>query len=272
MSGGRNPGGRATDVRRTSWRANELAWQRTQLGMRLAGRFWLRWHATLILGFTFAVGLWTDAALLRWSNYDVISRWLLAFAAGYLAFFAGVRLWLAYVGARSLGDADSNWTNLDPGSSTNSHWHGHGGTSGGGGASGDFGGAPDGANAMLGSGGGPLDSAGDALGGVDEPVGWLVIVLALIALVLLSAFGAGAIYLIATAPELLGDVAFAALLASGLIPTVRRFDEPDWKGRLLLATWKPACAVALIVLVTAMAFRHYFPDARTLGDAWLALH
>jgi hypothetical protein len=118
-------------------RARSLAEQRADVGRSLTARFWLRFHASLIVAGTFAAGFMTNALLLQWPVHGVMQRWTIAVLAGYAAFFVLVRLWLAYVGAKPLHD-DGSWIQVDGNASSGSGggYSGGGGSSGGGGASG----------------------------------------------------------------------------------------------------------------------------------------
>ena len=95
------------------------------------------------------------------------------------------------------------------------------------------------------------------------------IVLVLITLAIASALIGGAVYLLVAAPHLLADVAFGAALTHGFGHGVRKASaDPGWSGSVLAATWKPFAAVSATIVVAGIAFEHYFPGARTLGEAW----
>jgi uncharacterized membrane protein YgcG len=118
-------------------RARALAEQRERLRRSLTARFWLRFHASLIVAGTFASGFMTNALLLQWPVHGVMLRWTIAVLAGYAAFFVLVRLWLAYVGAKPWQD-DGSWLPVDggaPAGGSGGGYAGGGGSSGGGGAS-----------------------------------------------------------------------------------------------------------------------------------------
>src|SRR5437762_1661864 len=118
--------------------------QRDEYRGQLMQRFWLRFHMTLMLAATVGTGALANKVLLAIPVHSMTARWLLALIISYAAFFAFIRLWLAYVGARPLaldaGNVDGNVVpNVDIGPSAGHVFHGGGGLSGGGGASGDFG-------------------------------------------------------------------------------------------------------------------------------------
>ena len=83
-------------------RSVALVARREALERSLAGRFWLRFHASVMISGTFATGFLANAAMLALSVHSVWLRWPLAVLAGYGAFFVLVRLWLAYVGIKPL--------------------------------------------------------------------------------------------------------------------------------------------------------------------------
>ena len=254
-------------------RASALAERRQRLGRDLSGRFWLRLHASLIVSATFGAGFLANLALLQLGLDAVLARWLLAIAIGYSIFFLLVRLWLAYVGARAMLEPDmANVVVIDAGPgrpAIDVPFRGSGGAFGGGGATGDFATARSltGEAALA----RPLPASGKASAvGFDLDIGdgFLVVVLGLIVLALVASLFGTALYFVWIAPELLVDAAFGALLASGALKGLRRIDEPDWDGHVWRATWKPLATVVVVAIVAALALGHWFPKARSLGDAW----
>lgn len=288
---------------------------RAALERSLTGRFWLRWHMALMLSAALACGLLVNRLLLAVPVHAALPRWLIALAAGYAVLFVAMRLWLAYVGIRPLGDDDASTADgfqvaagelADvPRGGSGSGGHGGGGTGFGGGG-GRFGGAGAtsefaprtvpltqsgsilGRDAVPASAKTPtlpamstparsssakgLGSLGD-IGGVDDSVGPLII-LVLIALAIVAVVGGGIVFLIATAPHMLVDVAFGAAVTGGVVRGVRRGLErggDGWARGVFMATWKPVMVATMAVAGAAIAFQHWFPDARTLGEAWLSL-
>jgi len=264
-------------------RAQALADGRDGLRRSLTARFWLRFHASLIVSGTFATGFIVNAALLQWPVHSVWVRWPLAVLAGYAAFFVLVRLWLAYVGVKPLfadrGSRVLDGVDLVPGGrGGGGSFSGGGGSSGGAGASGSFDMAPPagmsqvaGTSSSAGRGTG-FGSAFDGVGVGDvDGDGVLIIVLGLIALALVAALVGGAVHLVWIAPEMLSDAAFGAMLAAGALPGLRRIGEPDWNGRVFRATLPVLGAVMAVTLAATWAFTHWFPGLRTLGEAWRML-
>ena len=232
---------------------------------QLVQRFWLRFHMSLMLAATIGTGVLANRLLLGLPVHSMALRWLLALAVSYGAFYLFIRLWLAYVGARPLpldmgSDALSNVDVMPRGGG--SVFHGGGGTSGGGGASGSWGDAV----------GAPVGGVFDSVGSVDVgDDGCLVVALGIVLLALLAAIGGGVAFLIVAAPHVLADAAFSALLAGGLVKSVRRMDEPDWEGTVLHATWKPLALVAALTLVAGYVAQYVAPGARTLGEVLMLL-
>lgn len=276
-------------------RAIALADRRDALERSLTGRFWLRFHASVLVAGTFASGFLANAAMLQWPVHSVWMRWPAAVLAGYAAFFVLVRLWLAYVGIKPLFGRerafddrerrDGDWGIDLPigsggggGGSAGGSFGGGGGGSGGGGASALFE-APTSSMASSADPGGSLASgarsSGRSLGGLvdgaDLGDGCLVVVLGLVVLALVAALLGGAIHLVWIAPEMLTDAAFAAMLSAGVVPGLKRAREPDWDGRVFRATLPVLATVLAVVFASAWAFTHWFPGLRTLGEAYRML-
>jgi hypothetical protein len=256
---------------------------RARLARTLTGRFWLRWHVGLMLAGAFCTGFLVNAALLQVPLHSIVVRWVAALACGYVAWFALMRLWLAYVGVRPFsrsrsldGDASGldggGWSSSPGGSGGGSGggFSGGGGGSGGGGVSVTFEG-PGTPSVM------PTISPGVSHGGgidigdgfsIDD--GGLLVVLAAVVLVLVASLGGVVVYMVHEAPQLLVDVAFGSALASGFAGTTRRVvSSLDWCGSVWRATWKPFILLAISVLACAVAFAVLFPGARTLGEAFM---
>lgn len=269
--------------------------RREALERSLTGRFWLRFHATLIVAGTFGTGFLASFVLLRAGLDAVLPRWLLAVAFGYGAFFLLVRFWLAYVGIRKLApgndvggsSSSSSGGSVDLGL-PDAPWKGGGGRFGGAGATSDFASARPVTLADLGSGNASSPGFGLAGGGSEGASGGgggggrsfdigldaddaLPLILGLIVLALVAVVLGSSIAFIWMAPDVLSDAGFAALLAGGALPGLARAGSGDWHGTLFEATWKPLAAVVVVVTLAALALGHWFPKARTLGDAWRML-
>ena len=261
--------------------------RRAALERSLASRFWLRFHMSVMLFAAFGSGFLVSYALLRAGVGSTLVRWPLGTLVGYVALFLCMRLWLAYVGVRPFSsgerrvtedaaNVDMVWSSGNGGGSSIAGdavdvFRGGGGSSGGGGASGSFGDAPVRVFAPGGSsgGGGGSKGAGFSLD-LGDGDAFKLLVLVIIVLAIVAALGGGVIYLVASAPHLLADVAFGAALTGGIAPAARRVADADadWSGSVFKATWKPFFIILVVVVAASLALNHYFPGARTLGEAF----
>jgi len=249
--------------------------RRGLLEKSLTTRFGLRLHMALMLAAAFSVGFAGNFVMLRAGFATLPLRWVISYVIGYCVLFVAMRFWLASVGVRPFTHASAS-SALDGANSyggplywpsgrggSGSGFAGGGGRFGGGGASGSF----DGSSSFVHASGGGL---GDLFDGDDA--GKLLILIAVV-VAILAAFGGGIVFLIVAAPHLLVDVAFGAAIASGVAPgTKRAVADPQWEGSVWRATWKPALAMLLVLIVCALVFRHYFPGVPTLGAAFKSLH
>ena len=255
----------------------------------LKRRFFLRFHVSLILLFTFCAGLVTTRAML-WLGVDVMwVRYLVAMLAAYGAFLLGVRLWLAYIGASATagvapsdsasgGDNGSLDVPLDfvPGAGGDGaslpFRAGGGGEFAGGGASDSFAAAGNGGDVLPAVGGSGGSSGSGGGWGIDLGDGEGLLVLLLALLVLLAVVG-GAAWLIWIGPEVLVEAAFEAMLAGGLVKSLHDAGSGGWVGRVLWKTLLPFGLVTAAAVAFAAVGQSAYPDARTFRDvvraAWL---
>ena len=251
--------------------------RRVALERSLPSRFWLRFHMSVMLFAAFGSGFIASYLMLRAGVGSPLWRWPLATLVGYVALAYCMRLWLAYVGVRPLWgavrrvqDESAYWLDVLPdggggGSSVGDvAFRGGGGRAGGGGASGSWG------SGTSSGGGGSKGSLDLDLGDGDA---FKLLILVVIVLAIVAAIGGGVIYLVASAPHLLADVAFGAALTSGIAPAARRVAnaDTDWSGSVLTATWKPFAVILVVVVCAAFALERTFPGARTLGEAFRML-
>ena len=260
-------------------------------------RMYLRFHVALLILWSFCCGLLVNKALLLAGVHWMVVRYPLALLVGYGAFFVGVRLWLAYVGAAPLRDETKQAARADDGRAADSGvdltnvadvvdlgrcaspsgFRAGGGNFGGGGASASFGSASESSLAAprfaaSGARGGffSTKSGGSGAGGfaldLGDGDGWLVILLLMLAAAFLfSVFGA-VLYVVYAAPAMLADVAFSAMLAGGLVKSSRRWRDACWKTELFRATWAPFTIVFVLAVLTAGLALHLFPGARTFSE------
>ena len=257
--------------------------RRAAIERGLASRFWLRFHMSIMLFAAFGSGFMTSYGLLHAGVASTLVRWPLGTFVGYVVLFFCMRLWLAYIGVRPLWTAsrrgtdhasDAQYVDWPSGRGTgvgDIPFRGGGGSSGGGGASGAWG---DGIarTSAVGESSGRGGGSGFSLDFGDGDA-FKVLILVAIVLAIVAALGGGVIYLVASAPHLLADVAFGAALTSGIAPAARRVAaaEDDWSGSVFTATWKPFAVILAVVVLAAIALAHYFPGATTLGAAFRML-
>lgn len=255
---------------------------RQKLAGWLTEKFFVRFHITLILAFSIAVGLLTTRFFFHLGLETMHWRWPIALLAAYVAFLAAVRMWLAYIGLGRYLSRDADWSDLADGDFSSSGGSstfdeiatgvtkvaGQQGRFGGGGASGDFSTGIGGELANTGNDGVDASVSGLSLPNIDLDVGGddgclPVVILAIIVALLTAVFGVG-VYVVWQAPLLLAEVAFEAALAAGLVRAARRVDEPGWIGGAISASWKPFIVILLFSMVVAALGEKYAPQARTL--------
>lgn len=229
----------------------------------LERRFFLRIHMTLILGGTFLAGM-AATKLLMLARVNILPlRYGLAVIAAWLVFLLLIRLWLDYVRRENSIDVDMDA--VDFGFDLGGEVHeaiGGGGNFGGGGASGSWG---DGAVAQpLKGGNAALDKAPGC--GFDLDFDALAVVLLVIALAAAMLFAG--VYLIWTAPAILGEAAFEAALAAALAKRTKRISGAGWIGAVWRATFWPFVAILILSVAVGWAVQNACPEAQRLRDAF----
>ena len=229
---------------------------------------------TLILLGTIMSGvIFSKILLVAGLNY-IIARFVLVLIFSYVCFFILMKLWLHYLTepyrrsriAENLMDAVDAVTSFPDFSSTSSvpNISGHGGEFGGGGASGAWAEAGNIAETASTVGDTASEAAGEAVSGLADEGGIVLIPLIILLIVL---FG-GSIYLIYEAPVIISEAAFELILATTLIRKARSIDNPNWIGSVFKATW-PAFALTLVITVIAgWALMTYCPQAIKITDVF----
>jgi hypothetical protein len=257
--------------------------KKDRFGRFLKDRFFLRFHMLLILTATALSGLLATKVLLLLHVKSMLVRYPIAVVFSYLAFFGFVKLWLFYLassgggrgtvkritdGAADIPDISDFFTG---GSSRPPVPFGGGGNFGGGGASGIF---EQGADIVhkaapetlssspSGVGSGVADAAGDAVSGIFEDAGKVLLILGIL---LALVFGAG-IYLIYQAPVILSEAAFQCILATSLARRMKKMDDPDWMGSVFRATAVPFLFVCVIAFVAAYVAHSAYPPASKMSE------
>jgi len=252
-----------------------------RLTERIGKSYFVRFHMFMILSATVLSGVVCSKMLVFAGLRSMPLRYGIAIVLSYLLFFLFIKLWLLYIGVgrdiRLQVDkkGDSSWTTdvlplpdgLPSGAGDASSFAGfQGGASGGGGAGGSFEEsiAPVEGVTVAGNGSGAFADAGSILDVGDDSALTLIAIVLLVVIVL-SFFIAGG-YLIWSAPVLLSDAAFHALLVAGFARKVRQADDTSWQTAIFKATWW----MFLLVLVLSLAFgivaQMVFPDAVTIKD------
>jgi hypothetical protein len=207
----------------------------------LEDRFFLRIHMTLILAGTFLAGVVTTRVLMLMGVNVLALRYAIAICIAYLMFLVLVKLWLMYVGSGGHAPFDAgDAVDLALGDAPNVGPLRASGRSGGGSSSWD------------------LDLGGD--------VGDIVFIFVLVLVVLLV--GGIAIYFIYTAPALLSEAAFEAVLAASIARRAKRAEGSGWIGAVWRATVLPFIAVLALSVLLGWLAQHRCPDALRLRDAW----
>jgi hypothetical protein len=211
----------------------------------------------------------------------MVVRFAIVLILAYLCFFILMRLWLYYLTSpyrknitnKNIPDTAGNIISLpDCSSSGNSGLDliGHGGSSGGGGATGSWDNASNSpllavsesgsvnTGSSCGSSGG---GSGDILSGVDDGA---VIIIALI-LIVAAIFGSG-IYLIYQAPDIFSEAAFQIILAAGLIKRARQMDNPSWIGSVFSHTWIAFVITLIVTIIAAWVLMIYCPKATKISE------
>ncbi len=209
----------------------------------------------LILVATAVAGALLSKLLLWLGLRSLGGRWTLAVLAAYGAFFGLVRLWVEYTrsggGARLLEEVAEEADLEDLGDAAGL--------------------AVDGTRAAArglrsaasSSGGSPGGGAG-LLDGLDADEGGLILLV--LGLLLALLLGAGA-WLVVQAPAILGEAAFEALLAAGLLRSVRRAEAAGFVGSLWRATRWPFLVVLLSAAAAGWAVQRLCPAATKLSEA-----
>ena len=253
-----------------------------RLTERIGKSYFVRFHMFMILSATILSGVVCSKMLVLAGLRSMPLRYGIAIVLSYLLFFLFIKLWLLYIGVgrnlRLQADkkGDSLWTadvlplpdGLSSGAGNTGTFAGfQGGASGGGGAGGSFAESIAPVEGITDAGTGPgaiADGAGSILDVGDDSVLTLIAIV-LLAVIVLSIFIAGG-YLIWSAPVLLSDAAFHALLVAGFARKVRQTDDTHWQTAILKATWWMFLLVLIFSLAFGIVAQMVFPDAVTIKD------
>jgi hypothetical protein len=221
-------------------------------------------------------------------------RYALATTLGYVVFYLLVWIWLAYISRdpEEAGDSSDGdfWTDgvsstrsgsSRTSSSSPSRPIGGGGRSGGGGASASFGEepagetpAPETRSGLLGFFGSEKGSKGrgksdkdDSRGGGSGGGGPLGPLGALLVFILpLIVIGGVCYYLVSTGPDLLGEIAFQAVLIRAVLGRSVDIGSDTWLHVAFRRTCVPFAIVITVVLIAGWYAESRCPRAATLGE------
>jgi hypothetical protein len=241
---------------------------------QFAKRVFTRFHMILILLGTILSGVIFSKILLVLGIDHLIARFIIVLIFAYVCFFLLMKLWLHYLTepyrkskiAENLVDAADAFTSVPDFSPTDSapNITGHGGEFGGGGASGawtEAGGVAETASTV---GETATDAVGEAVSGLADEGGIILIPLILFLIVL---FGGG-IYLIYEAPVIISEAAFELVLATTLIKKARSIDSPNWIGSVFRATWSAFALTMVITVIAGWVLMTYCPQANKIMDVF----
>lgn len=253
----------------------------------LAGRFDLRGHMGFMLAGVATAAILANKLLLLLGMQSMPLRYGFAATLSYGVFFLLLRIWLVYVlgGPRESTPSSDDGDRIDVrGSRFLEDWRmptwqssvrGGGGRSGGGGASASFGEgtaelASEGRSGGGSSGGGSRsrEDRGKSSGGSGGPLGLLGALLVFI--LPLIVIGTVCYYLVSTGPDLLGEIAFQAVLAGALLGRASGVGTDSWLHAAFRRTRIPFAIVLAVVLVAGAYAQYRCPRARTLAEVlWL---
>jgi hypothetical protein len=258
-----------------------------RLTEKIAKSYFVRFHMLIILSATILSGVICSKIMVLLGVTRMPLRYGIAIVLSYMMFFLFIKLWLLYIGVgrntrpQNVKKEDSAWTAnvlpLPDGSISDAGDAGvfnglRGGASGGGGAVRGFAENIAGMEGAANTGTGPVvdaaGTAGDAAGGIldaaDDSILTVIAIVLLITLAL-SVFIAGG-YLIWSAPAILSDAAFHALLVAGFARKVKQAEETCWETTIFKATWWAFLMVLIFSVAFGIIAQMVFPEAVTIKD------
>ncbi len=206
-------------------------------------------------------GFLASVVLLRLGLERIPVRYVVSVTFAYAVFLALLYAWIVHRRHRHSGrSASSHWVDLDPvtaldlGSSvpSPSGFTPGGGGFGGGGASSSWS-----SSEVVGSGGG----GGSTDLSVDVDDGWILIVLAAAAAILLGA----SIWIVSLAPSLFAELLLDGVLSAGLYRRLRRLPKRSWLETAVRRTVLPFVLAAITLGAAGYLMESYAPEARSLG-------
>jgi hypothetical protein len=254
-----------------------------RIGLRLRRADWPRIEMSLMVAGTGAAGFVVSFLLLHAGLGIMWLRYVLSVVLAYAAFLGLLRFWLwRHLRRDGRSRASSRSDALDlvgdlgidlggGGSGSADSFSGGGGRFGGGGASGSLDGmqaaiAPRAVEA-------PAPAAGGKSGflsgfNLDCDCDEAVVIIALVAVV--AGVMIASLWIIITAPTLLGELMVDGLLVSGLYRRMKNVERQSWLHTAFDRTVIPFAVLAVLFGLLGWALQNYAPEARSLGDAWIS--
>jgi hypothetical protein len=207
-------------------------------------------------------GFLTSAGLLAAGWQSMGWRYGVAALVGYVAFLLGLRVWLAFHGARrptldqvaDLPDAPTG-----PESAPDFHFGGGGFSGGGAGASLEAASVGEAAASVADA---PA-AAAEALGALEEGA---AIVLPVLAIAFIVAGLAGVVMVLVGAPGLLAELLLDGVIAGAAYRRLRHVPTRHWLHGALRRTWKPMLALTVTIVLAGLAAQWLVPSADSIGD------
>lgn len=267
----------------STWRSVRMPHHGT-VARTLQQRYSLRWHGLLIGSFTLLLMWCTSHVQMLLGVESLALRYFVTLSVGYLGYLLVLRAWAARL-VRSDRDTGGDGSSLDvpdvswP-SGSSSGGSGQvplprtgGGDFGGGGTSGDFGGAW---TQGLSSGGSGSDSsalgdlasgAADAIGSADEGA---VVVVPVVAIFLIGAaiiFGAGSLAMLFFGWDVLLTVAVEIAFSVATARAAVGVEREGWLTAAVRLTWKPLLGALVCAVVLGATIDHFMPGVQSLPQA-----
>ena len=219
-----------------------------------------------LVGIAGGAGFLASVVLLRLGVEPIPVRYVLSVAFAYVVFLALLYLWILDRRRRASDNtATSRWVDLDPAvaldladpvSASAPDFTGGGGRFGGGGASSSWS-STEGSVSSGGGGGG----GGSSDFSLDFDDGWILVVLAAAAAILVGA----SIWIVALAPSLFAELLLDGVLSASLYRRLRRLPQRSWLETAVRRTLLPFILAAITLGVAGLAMERYAPEARSLG-------
>ena len=250
----------------------------------LQQRYSLRWHGLLIGSFTLLLMWCTSHVQMLLGVESLALRYFVTLSVGYLGYLLVLRAWAARLvrqerashhDGSSLDVPDVSWPSGSSGGGSGQVPlpRTGGGDFGGGGASGDFGGAW---TQGLSSGGSGSDSsalgdlasgAADAIGSADEGA---VVVVPVVAIFLIGAailFGAGSLAMLFFGWDVLLTVAVEIAFSVATARAAVGVEREGWLTAAVRLTWKPLLGALVCAVVLGATIDHFMPGVQSLPQA-----